>query len=55
MTFYLEYGPFTYAVTFESDSQYENTDDFDVIETIAPLTVSSAEFLGLGGLAPTCS
>ena len=48
MTFYLYKGPFCYAVTFEADKKYENTDDFDVWATISPLTIKSVKYEGIG-------
>ncbi|MBO7703456.1 MAG: hypothetical protein J6S26_03335 [Solobacterium sp.] len=51
MEFWLYHGPFCYAVVFESDKKYENTDDFDVWATIAPLTIKSVKFHDLGDAA----
>ena len=48
MEFWLYKGPFAYTVVFESDQKYENTDDFDVWATIAPLTIKSVTYNGLG-------
>ena len=48
MEFWLNHGPFNYTVVFESDQQYENTDDFDVWATIAPLKIKSVTFNDLG-------
>lgn len=51
MAFYMDYGPFSYVVTFESDQQLENTDDFDEEAAIRDLPVKSAAFFGLGDSA----
>ena len=51
MEFYLEYAPFCYTVVFESDQALENTDDFDVLEAIKPLTVKSVAFNMIGDSA----
>ena len=48
MEFYMEYAPFEYAVTFEAVEKLENTDDFDEVEAIRPLKVTSVAFSGLG-------
>ena len=48
MEFFLYKGPFAYTVVFESDQKYENTDDFDVRATIAPLKIKSVPYNGLG-------
>lgn len=48
MDFFLFKGPFSYKVRFEKDKEYENTDDFDVWETIKPLTIESVTYDGLG-------
>ena len=48
MVFWLYKGPFAYDVVFESDQKYENTDDFDVWKTIAPLKIKSVTYKGLG-------
>ena len=48
MEFWLNKGPFAYAVVFESDQKYENTDDFDVWKPIAPLKIKSVTYNGLG-------
>ena len=48
MNFYLYKGPFCFEVYFEKDKEYENTDDFDVWETISPLTVKSVNYYGIG-------
>jgi len=48
MEFWLYKGPFAYNVVFESDQKYENTDDFDVWKTIAPLKIKSVTYKGLG-------
>ena len=51
MEFYLNYGPFTYTVVFESAEKLENTDDFDELAAIRPLTVKSVAFNMLGDYA----
>ena len=48
MEFWLFKGPFAYNVVFESDQKYENTEDFDVWKTIAPLKIKSVIYKGLG-------
>jgi hypothetical protein len=48
MEFWLYKGPFAYTVVFESDQKYENTDDFDLWAAIAPLTIKSVTYNGLG-------
>ena len=47
MTFYLYKEPFYYAVTFEKDKEYTNSDDFDVWKTIGPLTIKSIKYDGI--------
>ena len=51
MEFYLEKGPFSYIVVFEAQKPLENTDDFDELEAIRPLKVTSVTFEGLGNSA----
>jgi hypothetical protein len=48
MDFYLNKGPFSYVVRFEKDKEYVNSDDFDVFKTIAPLTITSVTYDGIG-------
>lgn len=49
MQFYMNKDPFEYIITF--DGSLEMSDDFDEYEAIAPLTVKSVEFFGLGDAA----
>ncbi len=49
MEFNLERGPFAYTVVFEAGEPLENSDDFDELEAIRPLTIRSVAFAGLGG------
>lgn len=51
MEFFMEHTPFAYTVTFEAQEKLENTDDFDEMEAIRPLKVTSITFDGLGGSA----
>ena len=52
MEFYLDKGPFSYTVVFESpDVPLENTDDFDEDAAIRDLKVVSVSFDGLGNTA----
>lgn len=48
MDVYMNHGPFSYIVRFEKDKDYQNTDDFDIIATIAPLKVISVTYDGIG-------
>ena len=48
MEFYLNKGPFSYAVRFEKDKEYENSDDFDVWATISPLVITGVTYDGIG-------
>lgn len=51
MEFFMEYPPFSYTVTFEAKEKLENTDDFDELEAIKDLKVTSVAFDGLGNSA----
>ena len=46
--FYLDHGPFQYAVTFDGEIAVEDVEDFDEEAGIQDLTVKSAEFNTLG-------
>ena len=48
MEFYLEKDCFVYTVVFASENKLENSDDFDALEAIRPLTIQSVTFSGLG-------
>ncbi len=47
MDVYMDKGLFSYTVTFESDEQFENTDDFDIEAAIRPLKVKAVRLFGL--------
>ncbi|MBQ6235934.1 MAG: hypothetical protein IJK54_08455 [Clostridia bacterium] len=44
---YMSYGPFLYAVTFEPDAAYVESDDFDLEAFIRPLKVKSIAYFDL--------
>ena len=49
MTAGMNYGPFTYDFSFDYEGeQMENSDDFDFYRAFADLTISAADFGGLG-------
>lgn len=55
MEFYMDKGPFEYAVTFEAQEKLENTDDFDEVKAITPLKVKDVKFFSLGNSATDIS
>ena len=48
MEFFMEKDLFEYTVVFDSEEKLENNDEFDEMEAIRPLTVSSVTFSCLG-------
>lgn len=48
LEFWLDYGPFCYAVKFEGELSGSAEDVVDVMEAIQDLTVKSASFLSMG-------
>ncbi len=48
MEFWLDYGPFEYAVVFDGETDSTNFDDIDEEEFISERTVKSIEYLSIG-------
>ncbi|MBO4854458.1 MAG: hypothetical protein J5482_04915 [Oscillospiraceae bacterium] len=48
MEFWMNYGPFTYAVVFDGEIAEEDVEDFDDEEGIKDFTVKSVSFMSLG-------